>query len=278
MIHHPSFVIQNSIHSTTNNVDGVSSSPEENEVESTGNVASRNTRNYEPSPFIPAIVHLVQDKEGAYMLDFACENDTFISNIYSTKNKDDANNYAYIDENALGHLLVYSELVDKPITKDKNDYLKRSLTAVNSARDTNASSFVLLVDDAKEVSRTLLDISRLFACCFVIDKVCEGNLQWNDVRSCLSTVRRCVPFTNHDGLLRQVANAITFHQFHVFAKMLERHIESSAQTEFPKSDDLFPSFDSMSNTEKTIEVCSSWICDCIKHSIISPPNNNFRHS
>lgn len=291
MIPPPSFVIRNSIHSTTtDNVDGISFFPEENGVESIGNVASRNTRNYEPGKVhtgdstkgrhTPAIVQLFQAKEGAYMLDFECANDPFISIIYSTKDKDDANNYeSYIDENAWGHLLVYSELVGKPISKDKNGYVKRSIPVVNSARDTNASSFILLEDDAKEVSRTLLDVGRLFEWCFVIDKVHEGKIQWNDVRSCLSTVRKCVPFTNHDGLVQQVANAITFHQYYVFAKMLERHIESSVPTEFSKSDDaqmadVFPSFDSISNVEKEIEVCSSWICDCINHSIISPPNIN----
>jgi hypothetical protein len=281
-----SFVVRSAIHANViNSGDAnvahvVDRNGEEDGEESSENVASTNS-NCDLHTFIPTpVVQLVQANEGAYMLDFDCAIDSSATNIIAKKE----NNETYIDLKAWEHLLAYSELVGKPITKGQDEVeFKHPLNVMNSVLEMNASTFVLLDDDAEEVAHTLLDIGRLFAWPVLRDATNLGKLHWKDVRSSLSIVRKGVPFATHDGLLRHAANAITFHQFVVFARMIEAHIESFA----PKSDvpdqgdalmsDIFPPFDSIiSRTEKEVEVCSYWNA-IASYCFITSSNHNSIH-
>jgi hypothetical protein len=154
----PSFVIRNSVHTTTTDdivvgVPPIDGHAGEDGVKQIGDVVESSMSIRPPS--VPVVVQLVQATEGAYMLDFDFANDTLIANIISKKDEDNPNNdETYIDEEAWEHLLAYSELVGKPISIDKNELeVKHPHNVVSPALSTNASSFVLLKDVAKE-SRT----------------------------------------------------------------------------------------------------------------------------
>ena len=284
----PSFVIRNSVHTTTTDdivvgVPPIDGHAGEDGVKQIGDVDESNMSIRPPS--VPVVVQLVQATEGAYILDFDFANDTLIAKIISKKDEDNPNNdETYIDEEAWEHLLAYSELVGKPISIDKNELeVKHPHNVVSPALSTNASSFVLLKDVAKEVTHTLLDAGRLFAWHVAIDAINEGKLQWKDIRSYLSIVRKCIPFaTQCDGLPRPDANTITFYQFVVLARMMERQIESFVPIlEVPEPDanmsDIFPPFDSISQTEMEIEVCSPCHVIALEQIFHHFLNNSLHH-
>lgn len=258
MIQPPFFIIRNSIHSKPNGDDQLVSCTErrEEDDESSDSNTADDENNLPISPV--AIVHLVEISENQYMLDLA--NDTFIANFLTENEIDneersscEGDDKTYVDGRAWKHLSQYSELVGKPISDD--------IPTTTSAN--NDTSFILLENNVKDVIYTLLSIDRLFAWQTLVDARERGHLSWKDIRTFLAVVRSNIPFMTHDGLLKHVVNThLTFHQFVAFSRLVDEHLECIGQmsTDVPVDiniDDIFPTFDSMTQEEKKIELLAS---------------------
>ena len=211
-----------------------------------------------------AIVHLVEEPRGMYMLDLADESymANFIVDNEISSQKSNANDDQYVDIRAWKQLKEYSVLVGKPMKKEDRQQ-RHELSLETATNDAHKGSFILLQDSAKEVMHTLLKIDSLFSWSTLEGARNEGTLRWKDIRYYLSYVRNNTPFLTHDGFLKHVVNShVTFHQFVAFARLIDEHLEHISQTPtitFPDIDvsDIFPSFECMTSEEQRIELLAS---------------------